>query len=355
VFDSFNNYKISVSRDIYDSSGSIINTTVTAARIVYTVSIYLLRTTAVSTENFIYTYTNYTGTVVKASVQDHSPLISGNFTLTIGGVQNSIAFNAGAGTVQGLIRKIVGYENVLVDQISADGPGYYNTWIVSYVGVNGSVPSPTVGAAGLTGGAGSPNVTLTVRRPYSTAIIFDPVDYRFLNTFTSQPNVLVSTNGIPAICTGNCGYEFFEKLKITSLSQNGTTLSMVLTPIPANLTVNVSSLTITVQGLPCTISSSSTLSALTCTLTTNQDGTPLLVAGLVTPVVYSKPIGIAGLEIGVNATSVPLVATRLTTIVGGNNGGYYNYIVGNGFPLDKSKVTVTICNTSATIVSSTNQ
>lgn len=205
-FDSFSKYQISVDRFIYDSSDTILNTTVGAARIVYVVSFYLLRSDNVSSENFIYAYTNYTGTIVKTSWLTHSPLITGNFTLTIGGVQNSIAYNAGASTVQTLIRKIVGYENVLVDQVSQNGAGYDNTWIISYVGVNGTVPNPSVSYSGLTGGATSPTATITVRRPYSTAITFNPIDYRFLNTYSNKPNVLVSTNGVPAICTADCSY-----------------------------------------------------------------------------------------------------------------------------------------------------
>lgn len=209
-FDSFSNYQISVTREIYDANDNIINTTVGAATIIYTVSFYLLRASAVSAEDFIYTYFNYTGTVTKTPVQDHSPLISGNFTLTIGGVQNSIAYNAAASTVQTLISNINGYENVVVDQVSVNGAGYDNTWIINYIGVNGAVPSPSVSSSGLTGGATSPTISLIVRRPYSPAITFDPIDYRFLNTFSSHPNVLLSTNGIPAICLNDCSYQFLD-------------------------------------------------------------------------------------------------------------------------------------------------
>ena len=40
---------------------------------------------------------------------------------------------------------------------------------------------------------------------------------------------------------------------------------------------------------------------------------------------------------------------------GGNNGGYYNTLIGSGLPLDKSKVSITICSKAATIISSSNQ
>lgn len=166
----------------------------------------------------------------------------------------------------------------MVDQKYENGAGYDNTWIISYVGVNTNIPNPTVSGAFLSGGA-SVSIALNVRRNYSSAITFEPIDYRFLNTFSSQANVLVSTNGIPAICTGNCAYTFLDQLKITSLSRIGTTLSLALTPNPANLTINIASVKITVQGNPCAINPSSTLAALTCTLTNNSDGSPLLIAG----------------------------------------------------------------------------
>jgi uncharacterized protein (TIGR03437 family) len=94
---------------------------------------------------------------------------------------------------------------------------------------------------------------------------------------------------------------------------------------------------------------------LRCSLSINNDGTPTLIAGSVTPTVYLKPIGLAGLAVGVNPISVPLVATSLTTITGGNNGGYYNYLIGKGFPLDKTKISITICSNAATIISSSNE
>lgn len=129
---------------------------------------------------------------------------------------------------------------------------------------------------------------------------------------------------------------------------------MILTPNPANLTLNVTALNVTAQGYPCTISPSSTMGNIACTLTTNTDGSPLLVAGSVTPLVYLAPIGIAGLY-GASPISVPLIVASLNNSIGGNNGGYYNYIMGTGFPLDATQVTVTICGANATIVSSNNQ
>lgn len=299
-------YQTTVTRNIYDAGNNIINTTVGAARIEYLASINLLRPATVSAEDFTYTYINYTGTVTKSSVQDHSPLISGTWSLTIGGVTfDNLTFDASAWTVQSKINTIVGYERVTVSQTSRNGPGYDNTWIISYIGVDGAVPTPTASGI-LSGGSTTPTIALTVRRVYSTAITFSPIDYRFLNTYSNKPNVLVTTNGIPAICMGNCGYTFIDNVNITALSRSGSTLSMTLT---TNLAINMSSIKIIVQKKPCTIDGGSTLTALTCTLATNQDGSPQLTAGTFIPQVYIDPIGIAGLDTGINPFSIPLVVT----------------------------------------------
>ena len=86
-FDGFKNYEISVVRTIYDASNATLSNTAGAARIDYTVSFYLLRSSSLSAEAFrTQFFGGYTGTFESASIQSHSPLISGNFTLTIGGV-----------------------------------------------------------------------------------------------------------------------------------------------------------------------------------------------------------------------------------------------------------------------------
>lgn len=119
-------------------------------------------------------------------------------------------------------------------------------------------------------------------------------------------------------------------------------------------TIPMSAITVQVQGLPCAVDNSATLTSLTCTLSKNSDNSPTLVAGSFTPAVYISPTGFAALGSGVSAISVPLVTSALSFSTGGNNGGYYNVLTGSGFPLDKSKITITICSNLATIISSSN-
>ena len=242
---------------------------------------------------------------------------------------------------------------MFVDQVSVLGTGYDNTWIINYVGVNSAVPNATVNGALLSGGSTTPTIQLTVRRQYSPAITFSPVDYRFLRTYESQPTVLVNVNSIPAVCRGDCRYTFIDGTKITALSLSGGDLTMTITS-QLNTTIPVSTITVQVQGLPCTVSNSSTLASLTCSLSKNSDNSPTLVAGTFFPAVYINPSGYAAIASGVNAIPVSLVTSGLSVSSGGNNGGYYNVLTGSGFPLDKSKITITVCGNTATIINSNN-
>lgn len=119
-------------------------------------------------------------------------------------------------------------------------------------------------------------------------------------------------------------------------------------------TIPMSAITVQVQGLPCAVDNGATLASLTCTLSKNSDNSPTLVAGSFTPAVYINPTGYAAYASGVNPISVALVTSALSISTGGNNGGYYNVLTGNGFPLDKSKITITICGNPATIITSSN-
>jgi hypothetical protein len=127
---------------------------------------------------------------------------------------------------------------------------------------------------------------------------FDPVDYRFLRTYSNGINVQVITNGVPSVCTGNCFYSFVDYIKITSLSYTNNTLSLSLSNSTSSVSIPTSSISVTVGGLPCAVDNFTTYSALTCTLASNADSSPILVAGDVTPLVYVQPYGIVGLDTG---------------------------------------------------------
>jgi hypothetical protein len=211
----------------------------------------------------------------------------------------------------------------------------------------------TTNAGGLSGGTSSPSIATNTLRNYSPNIVFSPVDYRFLSTPSNGINVLVNTNGMPSICTGDCQYSFYLYSEITLLSYSGSLLSFALSDnLGSNFTA--SDITVAVQGSNCVVDTSNPITNLTCQLATNSDTTPALVAGSVTPIVSIKNFGIAGLKSGVNPLSVPLVVSNISTTSGGTNGGYLVSISGHGFPTDKSKISIVICNSTASIKSTNN-
>ncbi len=116
-FDSFYPYMISVVRNLYDSSGNLTNTTINATKIDYVVSIFLLRDISLQQENFIITKKYYSGTFTKTIAYQHSPLISGTFSLKIGGLtlnNGSIGYGVSEYDLQTYFRTIKGYEQVEV-------------------------------------------------------------------------------------------------------------------------------------------------------------------------------------------------------------------------------------------------
>lgn len=119
-FNSFNGYNFTVSVAYYDSNGATLPSLVSASKIVYTVSIYYLRPSAYSAEDFkspILSPSSSTMTIQKRIVTAHSPLMSGNFTVSIGGVNlvnpatndSNFNYDVSAASLQTAFRKIVNF------------------------------------------------------------------------------------------------------------------------------------------------------------------------------------------------------------------------------------------------------
>jgi hypothetical protein len=355
-------YTSSVVRTIYDSNGNTLNATTGASRIDYLVSNFWSSSSTLSSERLSLRYFNYTGVLYSTSVQDHSPLINGTFTLRIGGVSiqysntPNIPYNIDASTLQTALRlsPIVGFDYVEVTQTKVNNDcGYSCTWIIQYKRFNSAIPSITLEALSLSGGTSGGKISSKTRRYYSSSIIFDPVDYRFLNTLSNTINVQVTTNGVPSICNGSCSYTFETNSEITALSYTGSTLSLALNDTKS-LNFGINNITISVRGQPCNIIPGSTISAISCYMQNNTDNTPILVAGPLMPLVYVKPYGIANLASGVTSPNVNLVATSLLITSAGNNGGVLVSLTGKGFPVDKSDMTISICSNLATIKTISN-
>lgn len=120
-FDGYSSgYGLTTVRTIYDSSNNVITTLTGAAKIEYEVSIYKLRSTSLQAEEFrVSYYDNFTGTFTESQTQTHSPLLTGTFGLSIGGVDievggsTAIPYDSWASTIQDAIRsQLVGFENM---------------------------------------------------------------------------------------------------------------------------------------------------------------------------------------------------------------------------------------------------
>ncbi len=167
--------KATVVRNCYDGAGNVLANTTGAVKIEYVASIYKLRSASLQAEKFTFIkYNGYDGTFTETQTQTHSPLISGTFTLTIGGadvkISNSanLPYNVAAADLQTAIRAAAAeLVKVEVTQTTDSDCSYSCTWLIKYKGVTTSIPTRTVSAAMLSGGATSPTIVASSQRPYS--------------------------------------------------------------------------------------------------------------------------------------------------------------------------------------------
>lgn len=133
---------------------------------------------------------NATGTVStfsQTTLHAHSPLISGTFTLDIGGQSirtydtssktysiSNIPYNVGASVLQAALRQIVGFEDVEVFRVGE--PEYGAKWVISYVGYDADVPDLVLANGKLAGGIGTPRITFYETRKFVSDLYFNPVN-----------------------------------------------------------------------------------------------------------------------------------------------------------------------------------
>ena len=174
--------------------------------------------------------------------QDHSPLISGTWMLNYfntdaqgNDLSQSFTFNhnAAAYEIQAQIRTLANFENVVVySQAEGYGCDYGCYWVIEYQRINNSiaVASFTVSSS-LTGGTSTATTTIdrTIRRPYSTDQLFHPIDYNFMCSDGMYHPVEVRVNSIKAVCATNCGYQFKDMGKVTTLTNTGSTVTIAIT------------------------------------------------------------------------------------------------------------------------------
>jgi hypothetical protein len=168
---------------------------------------------------------------------------------------------------------------------------------------------------------------------------------------SSQPNVLVTVNGVPSVCTGNCAYAFLtDAPTLTTDSISGSILTLSLTD-PSNINYNLNDVSVVFAGQTCTILNAGTspISNFQCQLPINSDSTPTIQAGSYTPSVTVKQTGLVIVAPAVQPINFPLTLTTLNITSGGTNGGYGILLTGVGFPTDLSSATITICGQKALI------
>lgn len=234
---------------------------------------------------------------------------------------------------------------------------YGAVWLVSFIGVNAQIPLMTVDDSNLVGGvAGTkPQITAVEVRAYSTDLLVNPIDFPFLSTPASMPNVLVTVNSVPSVCLGNCGYNFLTNSpELIAATISGPTVTLSLTD-PGIINYQLSDVTIKIGGQPCTITNlAAPISNFQCQLPTNADGTANVPAGSYMPTATITQTGTVPAVSSITAFNFPLALTSLSASSGGDNGGYVLTLQGTGFPANLADATITICGQKATINSLTN-
>ena len=210
---------------------------------------------------------------------------------------------------------ISGFGNVQVNIISDPfWQAYGATWIITYYGVNTFLPDLTLDFVNLHGGvAGTkPQMYTNTLRWYSSHLLFDPIDFTLLNTYSNQPNVLVTVNDIPAVCTGDCKYTFLDNVPVlqsATLSSSIVTLSLT---DPGSIGFSLSDVTINIGGQTCTvINLSDPINNFQCQLPVNSDSTPTVPSGTHMPIVTVTQVGQISPLPAVNPFNFPLTLTSL--------------------------------------------
>lgn len=177
--------------------------------------------------------------------------------------------------------------------------------------------------AGLLGGktGTTPQAVAATRRNFSTNLFVDPIDYRWMRTYSNKPNVRVTVNDIPSACNNDCTYTFVSDVPtITALSLSGSSLSIEITS-SAPISAGLNDISVTLDGQLCA-NLTGTVNSFACDLPTNPDNTPVLTAGSHYPQVTISQLGLVSIDPIVNPIIVDLSLSAVSTSTGGVNGGY---------------------------------
>lgn len=263
AFDLYNKANALCEVKRYNEQGALIDSGVGAVKSVWTVQVRVIRWDSHKAEKFTFKgdnlvpQPNKTPSFQENRLQDFSPLISGTFTMEIGGtsisVYNSatktysvtdIPFNVKALDLQNGIRQFVGFEKTEVTTLGDCAWGC--TWLINFAGYNDPVPQIFVSASGLRGGSSSSSPQIVSQKvlEYSSAIVFSPVDSSFLRQPADSPSIHVTVNSLLSVCLNDCSYTFLENVpEVTSQSLSGNVLNLVISN-PESLTISNDEITV---------------------------------------------------------------------------------------------------------------
>jgi hypothetical protein len=213
------------------------------------------------------------------------------------------------------------------DKIEAwSGPGYsYNEdgrdLILRFVGINYDVPQLQIieDYTSLTGVNIQFNSSTWIEYNPSR-IFYEPVPFEFLHTAEDKPQVIVSVEGVEAVCASlNCGYSYVPPTaEITAFSYSGTTLTITGTSLPSSIK------SVKFSNIDCTSVVVTAGTSLTCEVSA--------VAGSWSPVITDE-FGIIPVASGVPDVAINIVVSSVTPSTALNPyGGTILTIAGSYFP-----------------------
>jgi len=188
--------------------------------------------------------------------------------------------------------------------------------------------------AAVVGGAdeGEPVVTVTEAIPASTNQFWWAVPSEFYRTIENYPVLRVYTASQPAVCRGNCAFQY----QVNSPTVNSVTYAASVTMSGVDLPAACDVLSVSIGGTNCPVTSCTTTS-IVC-----SQGTGLV--GTYTPKVRVAGSGLAVLASGLATVTYTLAITSVSPAVGSVGGGTLLTIIGAGFlpALDYPGVTQTV-------------
>lgn len=234
---------ISVTLTMYNASGNVTTNVLQSVKNVYNITV--LKSLPQASTNYV----NFQKVSTKStlqfllprSVQLSSPPIAGGFTLTCNLPDGSANTTTTLG-VQNSTTQIYNAINIACPNYKEkyelwDGPAYAyyqdgRDLFFRFIGLNYDVPQMTIQSSNLVPLVGNTVQTnSTTPRPYDpTLILYEPLPFEFVRTNETQAQVLVSVDGLPAVCACNyCGYNYTQaSAQITGYSLNAAQNSLTI-------------------------------------------------------------------------------------------------------------------------------